>query len=371
VGTPVHVLIATRTSAGRRSRLFPGTRLAYADLHNHTLLSDGQGDPRDAFASMRDAGLDAAALTDHATEGAAAGIDDAAWRRTGELADAADEPGVFAALRGFEWTSHAVGHVNVWFSDGWTAPAGDHNVTGLYRWLRQQGPALAGFNHPGREPGRFGSFAPFPQVTRRMVAFEVFNRADEYLFKDGVSPLAECLDAGWRVGLVGVSDEHGTAWGFNPVVGRTGLWVRELSRAGLREALLARRVFATAVHDLRLAVRAAGPLGAARMGGALAHRRGPVRFTVGIDAGLGRLGDLLYVHVLRPGPRVHHVQPLRSGELTSFTVDLDVGEGRWCVLRVADRDDLATKALAYASPFWLDPEEAGYRARRTATSSWS
>ena len=40
----------------RASRLFPGWWLAHADLHNHTRLSDGAGDPRLAFASMRAAG---------------------------------------------------------------------------------------------------------------------------------------------------------------------------------------------------------------------------------------------------------------------------------------------------------------------------
>ena len=53
--------------ASRTSRLTRGTSLVHADLHNHTLLSDGDGDPADAFVSMRAAGLDVAALTDHAT----------------------------------------------------------------------------------------------------------------------------------------------------------------------------------------------------------------------------------------------------------------------------------------------------------------
>jgi hypothetical protein len=51
----------------RASRLFPGSWLAHADLHNHTLFSDGAGDAAAAFDSMRSAGLDATALTDHST----------------------------------------------------------------------------------------------------------------------------------------------------------------------------------------------------------------------------------------------------------------------------------------------------------------
>jgi hypothetical protein len=40
------------------SKLFPGTRLVHGDLHNHTLLSDGAGNPELAFETMRRSGMD-------------------------------------------------------------------------------------------------------------------------------------------------------------------------------------------------------------------------------------------------------------------------------------------------------------------------
>lgn len=121
------------TGALRASRITSGTTLVHADMHNHTLMSDGDGDPEEAFASMRSAGLDVAALTDHATVSdnllgdALAGIlppeyrqfgglTRADWARTGRLADAADATGAFTAIRGFEWSEPLLGHVNVWFS---------------------------------------------------------------------------------------------------------------------------------------------------------------------------------------------------------------------------------------------------------------
>ncbi|MEU8074614.1 hypothetical protein AB0B31_04135 [Catellatospora citrea] len=62
------------------------------------------------------------------------------------------------------------------------------------------------------------------------------NRGDDYLFDGwadhGSSPLTACLNAGWRTGLTGVSDEHGTNWGFPEGKGRTGLWVAANTRAG-------------------------------------------------------------------------------------------------------------------------------------------
>lgn len=95
------------------------------------------------------------------------------------------------------------------------------------------------------QPGR-GSFYGFePTLRHRIVSLELFNRGEDHIFEQvsggAPSPRVECLDAGWRVGLLGVTDEHGTSRG-NPLdKGRTGLWVRSFDRAGVREAMLARR----------------------------------------------------------------------------------------------------------------------------------
>src|SRR6266536_4896390 len=87
----------------RQSRLFPGRPLVHADLHNHTWLSDGRGDPGQAFACLREAGLDVAAITDHSRWASAflglvgapgwTGIDGRTWRRTASLADEANLDG--------------------------------------------------------------------------------------------------------------------------------------------------------------------------------------------------------------------------------------------------------------------------------------
>jgi hypothetical protein len=434
----------------RASRLFPGTRLAHADLHNHTLLSDGAGNPAEAFASMRDAGLDVAALTDHATVsfgavGAAdpcgvgrtlmgdphdgdrdpcqslAGLDEAGWARTRALADGEDAPGDFTAIRGFEWSSPLLGHVNVWFSERWIdplhtggvgpeglgqyarelpglgeplgagldgalrgAPGNGAGMAAFYRWLSLPpgtpgigggADGIAGFNHPGREPGRFGYFAPDASVRDRIVSMEILNRREDYLFEgftDGQpSPLVECLDAGWRVGLLGVTDEHGTDWGEPDGKGRAGLWVTELTREGVREALMARRFFATFLRGLRVDASANG----VRMGQVLQHRTGPVELALDIDRGREWWGKDLQVQVLRTGdgvPTVAHVEDVRvpaGGQpVIRFTVDVDIADGEWIVLRIVDPEGSgprpapgpdghlgALPVVAYASPFFLEP----------------
>jgi hypothetical protein len=368
----------------RRSRLFPGPFLVHADLHNHTTLSDGRGDPARAFASMREAGLDAAALTDHSRWASVfpglvdapgwTGIDGRAWEITARLADAADAPGEFTALRGFEWSSAIFGHVNVWGSQRWTDPARTLVVSmrPLWRWLERRAPeGLIGFNHPGTGRRRFGGFRYRPALADRMVSLEMFNKTDDYLFKDvergGESPLNQCLNAGWRVGILGVSDEHGTDWGHPEGKGRAGLYVHELTRAGVLEALTARRFYATRVKGLRLDAAVNG----VRMGGTVAHGGGPARVEVDLDRD-GWTGRPLNVQVLRPGPLMPALAaaedvkvPAADEPVVAFETRLDPAEGAWVVLRVSDPaeppDPRATgpwatlgRAVAYSSPFWLD-----------------
>ena len=388
--------------ATRRSRISRGTTLVHADLHNHSLLSDGDGSPEEAFVSMRAAGLDVAALTDHATlsdhlsgdlttgslpagYSKAAGLTAEGWTRTGMLADGADRPDAFTALRGFEWTEPMLGHVNVWFTEEWTDVLDLGQMQPLYRWLsRPTGPlglgdgsaeGIAGFNHPGREPGRFEEFTFDPRVRDQMVSIEMFNRRDDYLFEgyaDGKpSPLCSCLNAGWRTGITGVTDEHGTDWGLPDGKGRTGLWVTEHSRKGVQEAMRARRFFATRTSGLRVDAEASyKPKGeVVRMGGVLPISEGEVTFTLDLDRGTSWVDMPLNLQVLRPGtdaPTVATVVPFTAGELATVTVPLDITDGDWVLLRVSDPSQPNATlgpaghpcnelGVAYTSPWWFQP----------------
>lgn len=403
----------SRAGAARRSGLLggphhdlvAGTHVLHADLHNHTNLSDGAGNADDAFDCMRSSGLDAAALTDHAGFADADALErvrevvpwagmpvkiitDPDFVRAGELAAAADDPGRFTAIRGFEWTTPHLGHVNVWFSQAWTQVDDRAGIQGLHEWLSGDvpgGDVLFGLNHPGREPLRFDAFAHDARLTDRLVSIEMFNRTDDYLFEGhrlGLgSPLLECLAAGWRPGLLGVSDEHGRRWGFEPGLGRGGLWVREWSRAGVREAMQARRFYATREPGMRVDLVAScpatgdGPAAAARLGGTLPVPPGTRSVDVAVDVDLGPdAGDReVELQVLTTGisvPTVLAVQRATSGSPTTVHVDLqgewDADEVPWLVLRVADPTtrnlqpgpdghDCNNRAMAYASPVYLVP----------------
>ena len=374
----------------RVSRLFPGCWLAHADLHNHSRLSDGAGDPRLAYGSMRAAGLDVAALTDHSRWASLfldlrkapgwTGIDGRAWRQTIALAEAANADGEFVALHGFEWSHAAFGHMNVWDSERFTDPLRTAPTMGrFWRWLERSGSdGLAGFNHPGTGRLRFANFGYRPALAQRLVSLELFNKLEDYLLKDtdrgGQSPLNQCLNAGWRVGLLGVTDEHGPDWGQPEGKGRAGLWVRELTRAGVLEALAARRFFASRVKGLRLDAALTSLAGGSgervRMGTALVHPGGPARLEVDLDRGEAWRGRRLLLQVLRPGERLPTLAATLEvdldGPVAALELDLDPADGNWVVVRVTDpaepADRRATgdwarqgRAIAYTSPFWLEP----------------
>jgi hypothetical protein len=411
----------------RASRLIPEKRLAFADLHTHSHLSDGEGDAGLAFERMRAAGLDVAALTDHVRLGAdlafepADAGDEPAWRSTvglqrpgwqllGFLSEMATEDGDFVAFRGFEWTSPSLGHLNVlgsaqmidplgtggiaasdldaaWYAEGLgrvSPEAADAlraitaalparaDLTGFYVWLsRAAGAAtdhapVASFNHPGRDGTDFDGFAVVPSARERMASFEIFNRDQDQLF-EGIdrgdpSPLIACLANGWRPGLSGVSDDHSDGWGARPGMGMTGLWVRELSRAGVIEALLARRFYATRVPGLRLEVVVDGRA----MGGLVGADPDRAHVELSLDAP-SLLGRPLVLQVLTPDaplPRIHASHPIAGdGRPTSFELTPPPTDG-WIVMRITDPGRpadprapyawrAAGAAVAYTGPFFL------------------
>lgn len=388
---------APAPGAARASRITRGTTLVHADLHNHTLFSDGDGDPALAFESMRGAGLDVAALTDHTTLSDNAlgdvltdllppdyhqlgGLTPAGWARTREYADAANADGAFTAIRGFEWSEPLLGHVNIWFTEHYVDVLQAGVMAPLLDWLRRKpglvldggADGIAGFNHPGREHGRFEEFRFDPRVRDQMVSLEMFNRRDDFLFEgyaDGrSSPLCACLDAGWRTGISGVTDEHGTDWGHPEGKGRTGLWVAKHTRAGVKAAMQARRFFATRTSGLRVdATASAAGARPVPMGGVLRKAAGEVTFTLDLERDESWVGRPLTLQVLRPGgdvPSVPLVHEFLVGDIVTVTVPLDLADGDWVLLRIADPsrpnatpgpaghpgNDLG---IAYTSPWWL------------------
>lgn len=393
------------------------------------ISGDALGPPGRALHDIRAAGIDVACMTEHAVSGKdhgeatcpdwreggcrfITGINEGDWRAMEAIADSAYEPGAFVAFRGFEYSTPTVGHINVWFGRDFTDPAHQGalatpralsemdrvfpqsqpiadrfedapdtaQVLPFYEWLAAApgslpfgggNDAVASFNHPGYF-GNFSGFAFHAGAARHIVSFEAFNSiSDEPDFfwygadKGLPNPFNACLNAGWRVGFTGVSDEHSGVFG-EAGKARGGLWVDAVTREGVRRAIESRRSFATLEPGLRLDATANGvPMGS-RVGAAGTGEQ--VVVALDIDRGPDWVGKTVWVEVIGPGsdgPALLDVQPVvipgPDGGAASFTV---TPNGSWMFLRLTDperaRHPLARApfeehggAFAYASPwFW-------------------
>ncbi len=391
------------------------------------ISGDARGAPRRALHEVRLAGIDVACMTEHAVSGKdhgevtcadwqeggcrfIEGINEGDWRAMSAIADSAYEPGSFVAFRGFEYSTPTVGHINVWFGKDFTDPAHQGalatpralsemdrvfpqsrpvadrfedapdtaQVLPFYEWLASPpgslplgggNDAVASFNHPGY----FGNFAGFTYhagAARHIVLMEAFNSISDnpdffwYGADKGLpNPFNACLNAGWRVGFTGVSDEHSGVYGQQGKA-RGGLWVDTLTREAVRSGIESRRSFGTLEPGLRLDATANG----VPMGSTLPAMSEPVMITLDVDRGPAWVGKKLWVETVGPGSdgpqlldRRSIVVPSAEEPLVSFTVQPD---GAWIFLRLIDPDrpkhPLAAApfeerggAFAYASPWYF------------------
>jgi hypothetical protein len=417
------------TGASRFSRLGGSLVLVHTDLHNHSLISgDALGSPHAALSDIKARGIDVACMTEHAVSGKdhgqytcpdwhrgdcrfVEGINANDWAAMAAIADEAYEPGTFVSFRGFEYSTPTVGHLNVWFGTEFTDPAHEAAlatpravsemwrvfpqskpvadqfknapdtalITPFYDWLSSApgslpfgggNDAIAGFNHPGYF-GNFQDFVFHARAANQMVLIEAFNPIDSdadyfwYGADRGLpNPFNACFNAGWRVGFTGVSDEHSGVYGQEHK-GRGGLWVSEVTRQGVRQAMEARRSFATLEPALRLDATANGvPMGSVMAG---AGASSPVTIVLDIARGPDWVGKPLRVEVVGPG-----ADGPRLLDLFQITVPSDLQppvtfavqpQGGWMFLRIIDPDrpnhPLARTpfdnggAFAYASPWYF------------------
>ena len=134
----------------------------------------------------------------------------------------------------------------------------------------------------------------------------------------------------------------------------------------------ARRFFSTRLRGLRLDATMNG----VRMGQVVGHRSGEVHLQLDLDRGTGWAGRPLVAQLLqtgRPLPTIvaEHAFTVarRVPPVVSFRAPIDVEDGRWVVLRIVDpAQELDRRApagyassggaIAYAAPFFLDPDRA-------------
>lgn len=257
-----------------------GYRVFYGHLHNHCNVSDGAGTPDSAYKYAKNtAHLDFFSLADHSGS-----ISSTEWTTLKTTADAYNEPGVFTAFRGFEWSSSSkYGHVAViGTNDYCTTSSPTSTFTTFCDWLNDR-ECVAFFNHPGREDDTGKEFDHFFSTpSNRIVGMELWNKNDaftDYYYNDGyysgdgtAGYFDEANSRNWRAGASGSEDNHVGTWGnYNNY--RLAVLADTNTRDSIYNALKSRRFFTTLDKNMALSFTIDGAeMGATLQPGTYAFR---------------------------------------------------------------------------------------------------
>jgi uncharacterized repeat protein (TIGR01451 family) len=330
----------------------PPMNVYFGDIHNHTGYSDGSGTPASALAAGEAAGFDFMAITDHSYA-----IDDTEWDATLAAVEAATDAD-FVALRGFEYTQGAEGHINVYntvrhavrtdtgcaYCDYTPNLEAGSTVAGFYGWLATEG--LVGldtsgtvmqFNHPGWI--NFNDWTYHPEVSDVARMTEVGNgNGTSYAFSE--DEYIRALDYGWRVGAANNADTHSLYWGTN-TDHRTGVLMTELTGEALLEALRERRTFATEDVNYALWMKANG----AWMGAEIANS-GSIQFEINGTDPDGELTALVEI-ITDQGEVAASYEPVTESFVWSPLLNITTGVHYFYVrVTQADGDRIVS------SPVW-------------------
>ncbi|MHC4261362.1 MAG: DUF3604 domain-containing protein [Planctomycetota bacterium] len=263
-------------------RVSQARRVLWADLQNHSALSDGTGEPEDLYAYADEiAALDVYALTDHDHWGLRP-LDEhpALWDRVLAAADGAGTPGRFLALAGYEWTSWIFGHRHVVFFGDERPLLSSFDLDfdePRELWAGLRGKRAVSIPHTlaGGPVAVDWERAPDPEVEPVVELVSVHGASDApdsprriYSAEDG-HWFTDVLDRGYRYGVLGSTDGHdghpGLAHLVAPSGGLAGILAEEATAESVLEAIRARRTFATS--GPRILVRTS--LGSQPMGSVL------------------------------------------------------------------------------------------------------
>jgi len=203
-------------------------------LHGHSKASDGDNPPRDVFNWAKSGGaFDFYVLSDHAEF-----LTDSEWRTNATLADEFNQDGVFTAVRAFEYSNPFGGHANVFETSGlkrWLLTS----RSSFYKWVDENN-GIGQFNHPG-DYGTFDNYVYSANVADNFKFMETANGGDKNSGGKFIGYYNSALAKGWKIAPTANLDNHSLS---NSGI-RTGVLALSHTRAGLIEALRARRVFSS------------------------------------------------------------------------------------------------------------------------------
>lgn len=245
------------------------------DIHNHCGISYGHGSIEDAYRNAR-LQLDFASVTGHAwwhdmptgdprlaeEEGYhRAGFQRLAecWDHVQDATDAVHEDGRFVSLLSYEWHSMTYGDHCVYYRDSHGPIIRADSLEDLRSALRQEiakgREAMVLPHHIGYRKGWRGinwdtfttELSPAAEIVSMHGCGESDRAPRNYLHTMGPRDVGSMayygLEAGHVFGFIGSTDHHSAHPGSHGY-GRMAVWADELSREGIWDAVVKRRVYA-------------------------------------------------------------------------------------------------------------------------------
>ncbi len=282
----------------------PEHKLLFGDIHVHSNLSPcgrpNNGSPEENYEWAREDGWDFVALADHDSH-----MTDEMWARSIEACKKYDDPGAFATLFAYEWTSFHYGQMNVyspserlplyrWTDDAYSSPPR------LWKALRALDIPVFTVYHHMAAPGQAATWDYYdPELLPLIEIYSVWRSSEtaDGIIARGRPKLPGCtardaLARGLKVGFVGGGDTHELRHGTRGVA---AVYATECTKEAIFDALRAKRCYATTGARIAL------------------------EFTIG---GIGMGGETIFTpytqDVVYPAPcriEVRGTAPIRSVEL--------------------------------------------------------
>ena len=360
----------------------------WGDLHVHSSLSDGRRSPGECFESARtEAGLDFCAITDyvdHVPRSRNGLLDDEAWAEIQAAVREAAEPGAFVTLLGLErtipsWDGRSPGSLCVyyrkdaapllklrhpqrdWLRPGAIRPADDMHQ--LWAELAETECLKCIVHGCSSRQGYTWTAAPaqyamdLVEVYSKWGACESAANVFPVIDGSGQPPrpggsAQDALAAGHRVAFVGGSSTHfgfpgATLWENDwasaaryDKSGLTAVFVDELTRDAVFDALKSRRCYATTGERIRLSFTINGqPMGSVLPAGE--------RLRIHVEA--TGTAPIKRAEVFRNGVLAHHKIGGRDEFEMTFDDPAPAGP-TWYYARVTQSGE----DIAWSSPIWIE-----------------
>ncbi|HSW61535.1 MAG TPA: CehA/McbA family metallohydrolase [bacterium] len=215
----------------------------FGNFHGHSGISDGEGTAVEIMNWAKfDEKIDFYVMTDHAEQ-----VSESEWAEIKLQTDLFNEDGVFAAMRGFEWSHPVNGHICIYETDDYSAAYSDLWINKIYEWIKDNN-GIAQFNHPGREIEAFNNLKLEPDVLSNMIMMETGNKSTGNNDGEFIPYFIKALDNGWQVAPTSNQDNHK----MELTPHRSVFVGEELTRAHLLDAMKSRRIYSSDDPDIKI-----------------------------------------------------------------------------------------------------------------------